>query len=378
MKIAALTPTSGPYISARYEAFCKKSPNDSLVLIELSSFSDDSPWLPTSLQVSYQRVILSKIPFEKQNLLTLARRIISILNKIRPEVIVSCGYGVKGMLYALFWGMLWNKPVVLLSESKEDDFLRTPLSESIKKWIIKKYKSALVGGEAHKRYLKKLGFPDEAIFFGYDVVDNSFFHPSRCRKLRVPIDKPYFLSINRFIPKKNLLFLLSSYATYRKKKGVDAWDLILCGDGHLRPGVEKEIIELGIKAFVHLPGFLEQERLLPYFGHAKCFIHASLQEQWGLVVNEAMAAGLPILVSNRCGCFKELVNEGINGFGFDPENKMQLVDLMLKVSQRKFKLDEMGNAALEYIRKFSPDYFAEGLMQAINYALGLGSDIENT
>jgi glycosyltransferase involved in cell wall biosynthesis len=82
-----------------------------------------------------------------------------------------------------------------------------------------------------------------------------------------------------------------------------------------------------------------------------------------------MAAGLPVLVSNRCGCYEDLIIEGVNGFGFDPENVQQLTDLLLKISSEKIDLQTMGNAALEHIQKFSPDYFAQGLIQAVNYAL---------
>jgi glycosyltransferase involved in cell wall biosynthesis len=75
-----------------------------------------------------------------------------------------------------------------------------------------------------------------------------------------------------------------------------------------------------------------------------------------------------VLVSNRCGCFEDLVSEGVNGFGFDPTNSQQLTDLMLKVSSGNINLTLMGNAALEHIQQFSPDYFAQGLRQAVEYA----------
>jgi glycosyltransferase involved in cell wall biosynthesis len=256
-----------------------------------------------------------------------------------------------------------------MSESKEDDAPRTWWRELIKSWLIKPYKAALVGGQAHKRYLIKLGMSTNSIFLGYDVVGNDFLQPDKIQSLPNPLKKSYFLAINRFVPKKNLLFLISSYAAYRQIAGNNAWDLVLSGDGQQRPQIEQLIAELGLSDVVHLPGFLQQNELLPYFVHASCFIHASIQEQWGLVVNEAMAAGLPVLVSNRCGCFEDLVIEGVNGFGFDPENSQQLTDLMLKVSSEKIDLAQKGNAALEHIQKFSPDYFAQGLMQAVEYAL---------
>ncbi len=82
----------------------------------------------------------------------------------------------------------------------------------------------------------------------------------------------------------------------------EMWDLVLLGDGPLKPTLLKLISSLGLESCVHLPGFKQYDELPVYLGLAETFIHASTTEQWGLVVNEAMASGLPVLVSNRCGC----------------------------------------------------------------------------
>jgi glycosyltransferase involved in cell wall biosynthesis len=293
-----------------------------------------------------------------------------LLNDINPDVIAVVGYSQPGMLYTLLWG-IWNrKPIILLTDSKENDELRIWWKEKLKSLIIKQYKAALVAGETHKQYLTKLGMPSETIFLGYDVVDNQTFHPNNICHFPRPLKRPYFLAINRFVSKKNLPLLISTYAEYFQIRGYLAWDLVLSGDGELRPQIEQQIYELGLQKFIHLPGFLQQEELLPYFAHASCFIHASTQEQWGLVVNEAMAAGLPVIVSNRCGCFEDLVIQGVNGFGFDPTNQQELTDLMLKMSSGKVDLAVMGEASLKHIQKYSPDYFAQGLMKALEYSLG--------
>jgi glycosyltransferase involved in cell wall biosynthesis len=297
------------------------------------------------------------------------KALIECLSQLKPDAVFLPGWSFSVAREGLKWCCQYKALPILMSESKEDDAPRNWWQETIKSWLIKRYKAALVGGQPHKRYLIKLGMPTEAIFLGYDVVDNDVFHPDTIKSLSSPLEKPYFLAINRFVRKKNLLFLISSYAAYRQVAGTDAWHLILSGDGQQRPQMEELIAELGLKDSVHLPGFLQQDALLPYFAHAKCFIHASIQEQWGLVVNEAMAASLPVLVSNRCGCFEDLVIEGVNGFGFDPENSQQLTNLMLKVSSGEVDLAKMGHAALEHIQKFCPDYFAQGLMQAVEYGL---------
>ena len=82
-----------------------------------------------------------------------------------------------------------------------------------------------------------------------------------------------------------------------------------------------------------------------------------------------MAAGLPVLVSDRCGCVEDLVIDGVNGFGFAAEDTQALADLMAKMSADTTDRDAMGQAALQHIQKFSPEYFAENLSQAAQYAL---------
>jgi 1,2-diacylglycerol 3-alpha-glucosyltransferase len=98
----------------------------------------------------------------------------------------------------------------------------------------------------------------------------------------------------------------------------DARDLVVCGDGDLRPRLHALARELGLEQRVHWPGFVQYPDLPVYYALADAFILASTIEPWGLVVNEAMACGLPVLVSDRCGCAPDLVPEGQNGFTFKP------------------------------------------------------------
>jgi glycosyltransferase involved in cell wall biosynthesis len=108
-----------------------------------------------------------------------------------------------------------------------------------------------------------------------------------------------------------------------------------------------------------------------FYGLAGAFVHASTTEQWGLVVNEAMACSLPVLVSNRCGCVPDLVRERRNGFTFDPCDIEALAEQMLKISARGFPLIEFGSASREIISRWSPKTFAVNLSQAVETALGV-------
>ena len=369
--IALLFSNYGPYHIARLESLSNYLSVNNLqaVGIELSRSEQRYPWQAKLEDLTLPIIsVIKNSSLEETKLIHLVKELLVTLKQVNPTVIAISGYFNPSMLAALFWCKLCNKPAILFSETTESDFERIWWKEKIKRFIVKQFKAALVGGQPHKRYLMKLGMPEEAIFVGYDIVGNDTFHPERIRHLPKPLDKPFFLTVNRFISKKNLPFIISSYAKYRQQVGEAAWDLVLCGDGELRPQIEQQIAELNLQQVVHLPGFLQQSEMLPYFAHAGCFVHGSTTEQWGLVVNEAMAAALPVLVSNRCGCFEDLIIEGVNGFGFDPDNSQQLTDLMFMISNDSFERQKIGQAALKHIQNFAPDRFAKGLMQAVEYA----------
>jgi len=381
MNVVGLSSTTNTYIQARWSAFFQENPDYSFSHIEFGRVSKVYDWKPSTVDVPYHRIVLSDKPSQYESigqLIKLTRTLFSALNKIQPDVIVLNGYQQPTTLAALAWSKLYRKPTVLLSESKEDDAPRRWLPETVKKILLSTYQSALVGGNRHKEYLIKLGMTSDAIFIGHNIVGNQAYHPSKLSHLPPPSEtnRPFFLAINRFIPKKNISTLLAAYAEYLSKhasqpavdSSVEPWDLILCGDGELRPQIEAQIKSLGLESKVHLTGFLQPDELLPYFAHASCFVHASTQEQWGLVVNEAMAAGLPVLVSRCCGCFDELVVEGANGFGFDAHRPQELATLMANMSSPQTDLEIMKQAALTHIQRFSPSLFAQGLRQAIQHA----------
>jgi 1,2-diacylglycerol 3-alpha-glucosyltransferase len=374
-KLTKIIANYGPYHLARIEAVFQqcKLKNWEVFGIELARSEEEYPWQTKAENFPCDIIsVINDCTLEKANKNQLFFKLLAILNQTSPDAVAISGYARPAMIATLLW-CLWNrKAPILLSETTEYDEPRSWWKEQIKKLIIARFKAALVGGKPQKRYLVKLGMPSDAIFFGYDIVGNEVFHPNQIKSLPQPLDKSFFLAINRFVTKKNLLFLLSAYAAYRQTLGADALDLVLCGDGELRSQIEQKIIDLNLQNYVHLTGFLQQEQMLPYFAHAKCFIHVSIQEQWGLVVNEAMAAGLPVLVSNRCGCYEDLVIEGVNGFGFDPENKEELTNLMIEMSSGAVDLESMGKASINHIEKFSPDYFAQGLNSAIEFAMQKG------
>jgi glycosyltransferase involved in cell wall biosynthesis len=122
-----------------------------------------------------------------------------------------------------------------------------------------------------------------------------------------------------------------------------------------------------------MPGFIQYPDLPEYYARAGAFVHASTTEQWGLVVNEAMASGLPVLISNSCGCAQDLVQDGVNGFTFDPTDVHQLAGLMASLSAfQSFRVSEFGAASRAIISDWGPERFAQGMKAAAECALKAG------
>ncbi len=99
------------------------------------------------------------------------------------------------------------------------------------------------------------------------------------------------------------------------------------------------------------------------------FVHVSTSEQWGLVVNEAAASGLPVIVSDRCGCAPELVETGINGFIVDPYDVESLAGAMCRIASSGCDRVAMGMRSQEIVSRWGPETFAKSLQRAVNIAL---------
>jgi glycosyltransferase involved in cell wall biosynthesis len=113
-----------------------------------------------------------------------------------------------------------------------------------------------------------------------------------------------------------------------------------------------------------LPGFKQHAELPNYYGLAKAFILASTSETWGLVVNEALASSLPVLISDHCGCVEDLLVHGRNGFRFNPYDVENLSRLMQRLASPETDLVAMGRVSGEIVAKWSPDAWADSLQLA--------------
>ncbi len=365
----------GPYHMARIAATARfaAATGDEIIGMEITRTDHAYAWGPVDDTPAFRRVTLfPDTGYESLSPAQITAALQQALDTIAPRAVALPGWSFPESLAGLRWCHRTGAIPILMSESARGDASRSIMREFVKRCLVRHFAAALVGGSRHAAYAAALGLAASSIHLGYDVVDNDYFSegatqaraqaPALRAQYRLP--ERYILASCRFIPKKNLDRLLTAFAAFHEKPAAANWHLVLCGDGELRQSLEHQAASLGIAAFTHFPGFTSYRDLPIYYGLASLFVHASTVEQWGLVVNEAMAAALPVLVSERCGCVPELVHNGKNGFTFNPENIGDLTARLTHMTTSPAHLSSMGAASRDIIRPWSPDRFAAGLMAA--------------
>jgi 1,2-diacylglycerol 3-alpha-glucosyltransferase len=305
------------------------------------------------------------------------------LNEVRPDVVFIYGYSLGIMRQVKFWAESHKIATVLISDSNEFDKRRYRLAEFLKSLFVSRFDAAFVGGTNSSLYLQKLGMPRERIIFGYDVIDNKTFYrqaneirrtlPQVLQKRHLP--KNYFLYVGRLIKEKNILGLLDAYTEYAKSMSQEAvpWSFVICGSGpeeeNLYRYINNSSDQFGKSVLFY--GLIKQPDLIDFYSCASCFVLASTSESWGLVINEAMACGLPTIASRKVGCSADLIKDGLTGWLFDPYNINELACLMLKIH----KLDnsartEMGARGEQLIFEWGLERFVQGALESAQIAKG--------
>lgn len=378
MRIGIIFDNFGPYHQARLRAAAQVG---EVTAIQVSERSAEYAWETEAGAIGVPVLTLfpagaSGAEIDREVVPKIGRA----LDECRPHVVFIPGWSGRAAFAALRWCVQNKVPAVAMSESTAWDEVRVGWKEAIKRRLVSLFSAALVGGHPHRDYMVELGMPSNRVFLGYDIVDNDYYATraadSRARtaevRARLALPENYFLASARFVVKKNLPLLLEAYARYRELAS-GGWPLVLLGDGPLREMLRLQIGRLGLERHVHLPGFRQYPELPSYYALAAAFIHASTVEQWGLVVNEAMASGCPVIVSNRCGCAVDLVREGENGFTFDPADKEALAQILHRVSAMEpAARDALGAASRQRIAQWGPARFAQGVEQASRAALDAG------
>jgi glycosyltransferase involved in cell wall biosynthesis len=306
--------------------------------------------------------------------------IVSHLRRERYEALWVHGYNFLTHELAAMTQLLLGAPLLFREEQTLLD------SRSLWKRLLKsallprlfRRSSALYIGSENFKWFSRYGIPPNKMFSVPYCVENQRFRAdhARLRPMRsalrarfgIDIDAPLILSVGRMTPKKQPLFLLEAF---KRVRACRPCAMLMVGSGELEGAVREKVRTERIPD-VHLAGFLNQSEISNAYACADIFVLASkTHETWGLVVNEAMNFGLPLIVSNKVGCATDLVREGRNGFVVDSEEPGQLEAKLSALVASAEMRREFGAASLRIVDDWTYEVAGIGVLAATADAVGI-------
>ncbi len=300
------------------------------------------------------------------------------LTEIKPDALWVHGYHRATNLEAMLLARLRGIPVLLRDEATPISAARSLPKRLVKHAVLRtvdKLTSAfLTIGSLNQAFWRGYGVPDAKLFDMPYAVDNSFFQsrikaaaatPDAVRaEHRLQPGRPIILFVGKLIDRKRPMDLLQAYAKVAQEPALRNPYLLIAGSGPLTP--ELTGVAQGLEG-VRLLGFQNQTQLAALYGLTDLFVLPSERESWGLVVNEAMNAGVAVIASDRIGAAADLVRPGVNGFTY-PVGDVDALSVCLRtVLTDPQRLAAMGQTSRALIDRWGFDEDIAGLKAALDY-----------
>lgn len=322
-----------------------------------------------AFRYDYEYEVLFNTSLDQVKLWPRTKALLKKIRRYRPDVLNLTGWYDPAQWVLLFYAKLAGIKVIISNESNVRDHVRMGLKERFKQFLLKQANGFFCFGQSSAAYLEKLGTPPSQILTRKAaVVDNDVIleHYQTAvsergkRKLKKGWATYNFIFVGRLIPPKNLAMLLDAFSEISAE--TTEWGLILLGEGEQKSMLQQKAQKINNVRFESGVPWYE---VAEYLALADVLVLPSESEPWGLVVNEAMICGLPVLVSEPSGCVEDLVRTGQNGFTFDPRQKQDLVAKMRYFVQNAAALSRMGEASKQLIAPFAPEKVAHEMLHGI-------------
>jgi hypothetical protein len=283
----------------------------------------------------------------------------------QPDVVISIQLGVRTLQAALYRQLFQDSRLIIwtgLSEHTEKGLPRWRILQ--RKALLRAADAVLVNGTSGQNYLLGLGVPRERIFPEPYCAEIS-------SHLALPIEREpnvarRLLCVGQLTTRKGLQPFLDVLSEWLQKHTREKCEFWIAGDGPLR--VELERFASTPQLQLRFLGSISYEKLPEVYAQGGVFVFPTLADEWGVVVNESLAAGLPILGSLYSQAVEELVQDGLNGWTFRPDHREEMyaaLDLAMTASEEQ--LDKMRRAGRECVRSLTPAYGAECFLDAIQH-----------
>ena len=306
--------------------------------------------------------------FTKNNLVGIPYDTFRRLNEFRPNVVISLALGGRTVL-ATLW-CKWHRDTRLIVDlhlTERTEISRGRLRNFVREWLLPRADAILVNGASSDRYVRKFNVQEERIFHFTPVTDPSSFMKIPLARSKHPARQ--LLIVGQLINRKGLIPFMTVLARWAADHPGEMVDLCIVGIGPLRD--EILALEVPENLRVNMVGYVQYNDLPKFYANAEIFAFPTLADEWGMVVNEALAAGLPVLGSVYSQAVVELVQNNAIGWCFtsdDPEGVYKEIDLALttpveQINRMRKKCRNLGS-------KLTPASGVDEMLKAIRYVLG--------
>lgn len=299
-----------------------------------------------------------------------------LLFSYSPDVVISAQLGFRTLQAALFRIVRRRSRLVILVEGSEHT--EKGISRIRTQWrqtLLRAADAVVAIGASGARYLERIGVPSSKIIQAPQATDPTSFYQIPLRKGGEEAKR--LLYVGRLIEGKGLEYFIKELSDWLKENPGKTCELWMVGDGPLRSKLQPLPISRGLemKFFGNIP----YHQLPKYYGQADVCIVPTLADTWGLVVNEALASGVPVLGSLYSQAVDELIEDGVNGWRFYPDRGGSVRSALGRIFHLKeAEADAMRAAARKSIRHLTPEFAAQCFVRAIRLALDGVRMKENT
>ena len=304
----------------------------------------------------------------------------SVLRELQIDVVIVNGWVVKSCLQTLRAAKRMKIPCIVRGEA--NNLRHRPWWKRwLQRLLVRRYDAVLPIGSANRDFYRSHGVPEAKMFNAPYCVENQRFAraaadaESRRSQLRsrwnIPEDAVCYLFCGKFEHKKHPVELVEAFLQAHETRLQAASDprpihLLMVGDGALRQQCEQLATRHSPLAAITFTGFLNQTQIVEAYVAADILVLSSdAGETWGLVVNEAMACGRPVIVSSLSGCCDDLVVPGETGWSFEFGDWQALAEIMIHAGGDAGLLRSMRDRCRQHLAQFSPEVAAKGIVEAV-------------
>lgn len=302
----------------------------------------------------------------------LLRVLANILRTVKPDAVLITGWNESGLIAAYLLARLMGFPIILRGDSNALR-RRAKWAGLIHRALLHLWSAVLVVGQSNRQFYINHGVSANKLFDGAHFVESERMlamakenqhHRAALRAAASYTDEDFvFCFVGKHVPFKRPLLLVEAAAVLRANGY--AVKLLIAGSGQLTESLRQRAVDLGVP--VRFTGFLNQSELWKAYVPADAFVLPStIGETWGLVTNEAMLFGLPVIVSDQVGCGPDLVRERDTGFIFSGEAE-SLAQAMEQLLARRDEATAMGQRGRQLVlEKYSMPIATAGLKAALS------------